>query len=299
MKYRNLVKILFLLIISSCIKNSKTSAELIDNDILVENFTSVDTTYFSNKSIKTLKYIKSESEYVNVNLYESGKKKSIGTVKNGHVHGEYIDWHENGNIQWIRYYDSGNQIGEYRTYSPNGVITVFMNNDTNEYIEYYSNGQPKLKTVGAVELETPSEDLYANDFIVQNYYTNGKIKRKYTIKSKNEYLDEYYNENGELGFKGKIISDTTYQNGSLFTGKILTYFLNGNISHSTEVKNGLLMGKSVNYYGNGNMEYVMNFENNEARDSIIFYHENGKMKSKENIKTGEIKQWDESGIIIK
>jgi antitoxin component YwqK of YwqJK toxin-antitoxin module len=290
--YKTLLIIITLFLLHSCRETSILENELKILGINQNDFIKIDTTFYDNQSIEKLRFVISNKEDIRISFYRSGKKKSLIPLKNSQVHGECTDWYENGNKQWIRYYDSGNQIGQNKTYSSNGIITLLVNNDTDEYIEFYPNGQPKRNTIG----NNTIDDLYSNEITVEDYYYSGKIKRKYTIKSQNEYLDEYYNENGTLGFKGKIISDTTYQNGSLFTGKILTHFLNGNISHSTEVKNGLLIGKSVNYYGNGNMEYIMNFKNNEARDSIIFYHENGVMKSKENIKTGEIKKWDEFGV---
>jgi len=293
--FKILLILIILFSIHSCKETSIIENELESLGINQNDFIKIDTTFYDNRSIEKLRFVKSNNEDIRIYFYESGKKKSLIPIKSSQVHGVCTDWFENGNIQWIRFYDLGNQIGKSKRYTSNGVISLLVDNDTNEYIEFYPNGQPKRNTIG----NNTIDDLYSNEITVENYYVSGKIKRKYIIKSKNEIFDEYYNEDGTQVFKGKVILDTTYQNNSLYTGKILTTFLNGDISHLTELKNGLLNGKRINFYGNGNMEYLMNFKNNEALDSIVFYHENGKMKSNENIRTGEIKKWDEFGVKLK
>jgi len=272
-----------MIILSSCVQKTKTSYQEIDNDIFVENYISVDTSYFSDKSIKTLKYIKSDSEYVNIDFHESGDKKAIGTVKNGQVHGEYIDWFENGKIQWIRNYENGNQIGESKTYTNNGFLKKVYDNLENKVTYYYPNGKPK---------ETVSNNIYID------YYLNGVVKKSFLRKTDKETTIEYFNENEEIVFKGKAVNDILYSNDSLFSGEIVCKFLNGEIAYSGKWLKGLSNGKMISKFGNGNLEFETDFINGKDIGVHIFYYENGKIKSSKNFKTGDFKQWDENGTLI-
>ncbi len=49
--------------------------------------------------------------------------------KNGEYHGEQIDYHSNGNIQWIRNYHHG---------KPNGYRTFFNQDKTISFKQYWN-----------------------------------------------------------------------------------------------------------------------------------------------------------------
>lgn len=216
-------------------------------------------------------------------FYESGKKKSIHRVKNGQSHGEYIDWFENGKIKWIRNYDNGIQIGESKIYFANGNLKTLNDNNTSEQTEHYDTGIPK---------DTRSD----KKLII--YYTNGQVKESFLIISEEEITVEYYNQNGSNAFKGKYISDTLYKDNKKYTGKIISYFSKGEISHFENLINGLPHGKSYSKHGNGNMKFEGEFVNGKRTGDHIHYHENGNKSSVKNIEKKTYKTFDESGQLI-
>jgi len=266
--------------LSSCSEKSIIDTELGNIRISPNRFIVKDTTYHNNKSIKQLKFIQSDSEYFWVNFYNSGKKKSIHRVKNGQSHGEYIDWFENGKIEWERNYDNGIQVGESKIYFANGNLKTLDNNNTSEQTEYYDTGIPK---------ETRS----GKKLII--YYADGAIKESFLIISKEEITVEYYNQNTSNVFKGRYISDTLYKDDRKYTGKIISYFSNNEISHFENIIDGLPDGKSYSKHGNGTMKFKGGFYNGKPIGDHIHYYDNGNKNSVKNSENKTYKSWDEEG----
>lgn len=268
----------------SCNQKTIIDKEIESLGIKPNNFNSVDTILYPNNKIKSLRLIATKTEYIDISFYESGKKKSIGKVKNNQSQDKYIDWYENGKLKWIREYNNGNQIGKSIEYQENGNSKQQFDNDKNEITTYWKNGRPKFK--------------FVENGLQYYYYSNGNIKEQYDKIKKDEYFLKYYNENGTIAFSGESKSNILHKNNKKFNGKIICYFNNGKISHFEEVINGIPNGKFYSYYGNG----ILKFESESKKGKEIYYkcyYENGKVNFiQDGIKKTFI-QWDDKGKLIK
>ena len=280
-------KIVILIIFFSfftCKEKSIIETQLESLGMNQTDFLKIDTTYYESNVIENLRFINSNSEYIDVEFYESGKKKSFIPVKYTQVHGECTDWFENGNIKWKRYYNKGNSIKTYTTYSENGNLTLVNDIALNSYTHFYKNGEVRVKF---------SDSLYVD------YYYNGQTKSSFIKQADKHSRVNYINENGGVVFSG--ISDSElvlFKNDSLFTGEIITKFLNNEISFSQKYINGIPEGKCFGKYGNGNLEFETEFEKGKEIGIQKRYHLNGKLKSTKDFKTKEYKEWDENGILV-
>ncbi len=284
MKIYIILILLSSLLFSSCEKKTVVESELDLIGIKPEIFKSIDTTLYENKKIKSLRFKKDKTEYINVSFYESGKKKSIGPVKNNQCHNKYIDWYENGKIKWLREYNYGNQIGKSIEYQENGNLKQQFDYEKKESTDYWGNGKPKFK--------------FVENGLQYYYYSNGNFIEKYDKINKDDYFVKYYDENGEIKFSGKYKSNILYKDEKKCNGTIICHFKNGKISLFEEILNGIPNGKFYSYYGNG----ILKFESEVENGKEIYYkcyHENGKVDFiRDGIKKTFI-QWDEKGKLIK
>ena len=283
---RKLILLSFLtcLLLCSCKKKSVIENELDSLKISAKNFSSVDTTFYENKKIKSLRFYKVKTEYTDVFFYESGKKKSIGQAKNNQCHNEYIDWYENGKQKWIRQYNLGNQIGKSIMFRENGNLEKEFDNDKKEMTDCWENGKPKFK--------------FIENKLQYYYYLNGNLFEKYDLFGEDEYNVGYFNENGKAVFSGFYKNNILYKDNSKYNGKIICYFNNGKISHFEEIINGSPIGKSYGYYGNGILKFDIEFKNGKELISKHYY-ENGKLNSIRDRKNKTDTEWDENGKLIK
>ena len=271
------------LIFISCNKKTLLESELDSLNIKLEVFKSIDTTYYKSKNIKSLRLIKSETEWTDVFFYDSGKKKSIIGVKKGQVHDKCIDWHENGKIKWSREYNYGNEIGKNIEYFQNGNFKQQFDTKTKESTTYWENGKPKFK--------------YVENGSQYYYYSNGNIIEKYDKINKDEYFVQYCNENGDVKFSGIFKSNILYKDKKKFNGKIICYFNNGKISHYEEVVSGIQNGKFYSYYGNG----ILKFESEVLNCKEIYYkcyYDNGKVNFIRDGLKKTFTKWDENGKLL-
>ncbi|MBF7091266.1 hypothetical protein IUY40_06915 [Flavobacterium sp. ALJ2] len=282
---KNILLIFFVTIsFTSCEKKTVIDREIESLEIKPTNFSSADTIFYATNKIKSLRFIVTKTEYVNLSFYESGKKKSIGSVKNNQCHDKYIDWYENGKLKWTREYNYGNQIGKNIEYQKNGNLKQQFDNKKNETTECWENGKTKVKFI-----ENVSSSYH---------YFNGNFMEKYTNKLKDEYDVEYFNENGKLVFEGRYEKNILFKENLKYNGKIICYFSNGKISLFQNIVNGIPNGKFYSSYGNGNLKYESEVKN---RREIYYksYYENGKVNFIRDGIKNKFTQWDENGNLIK
>lgn len=284
MKKYILLSFLISVLLSSCKEKTVIENELDSLGINKENYTKIDTAFYENKKVKSLRFYNVKTEFVDVNFYESGKKKSIGKAKDNQCNDEYIDWYENGKQKWIRKYNLGIQIGKSISFQENGNLKKDFDNDTKESTDYWENGKPKFKFI-----DNKSQSYH---------YFNGNFMEKYGILEKDKYTVEYFNENGEVVFSGLFNNDILYKNDSIYNGKIVCFFNNGKKSHFEEVVNGKHKGEFYSYFGNG----ILKFEGKIENGKEVFYkcyYENGKVNFIRDGKNNTFTQWDETGKLMK
>lgn len=285
MKKNILLPVLICFLFSCCEKKTVIENELSRIGITKENYKVRDTFYYKNKKIKTIRFYKGKSDYIKVDFYESGKKKSLITIKNKNViYDKVVDWYENGRPKDVREYDSnGNQIGKSISFRENGNLEHVYNNDTDESTNYWINGKTKSK--------------YIENVSQSYHYFNGNFMEKYTQKIKGEYYVEYFSENGDLVFSGFYKKNTLFKDNLKFNGKIVCYFNNGKISHFENIANGIPNGKTYACFGNGNLKYESEVQN-EKEIYYKAYYENGKVYFITDRIKNTYTKWDKSGKLI-
>ncbi|WP_225037311.1 toxin-antitoxin system YwqK family antitoxin [Winogradskyella sp. SM1960] len=282
--YEILIILISSLFLNACQEKSIIESEIGSLEINQGDFVKIDTTFYENQSIEKLRFIKSDKEDIRLSFYRNGKKKSIIPVKDSQVHGECIDWYENGQIKWKRFYDSGNSIKQSTNYDENGNRTKIDDFTDGSFTEFYDNDIPRLKR---------SDKLYID------YYLNGQIKSSIIGKEDGSAKVKYYNEYGKLSFNGNSNSDfILFKNDSLFTGTITSKFTDGEIAFQQSFIDGLPNGKCISRFGNKNLEYELEFLNGIEIGIHKRYHLNGSIQSIKNFETKEYKQWDKKGNLV-
>jgi antitoxin component YwqK of YwqJK toxin-antitoxin module len=127
-----------------------------------------------------------------ITTFDNGKVKEKYFVNvNGKKDGEYIEYHENGNVHIKCNYHNGKLEGEYILYYENGNVSVKCNLHDGycegEYICYYGNGNVKVKCNYHYNKEEGEYFEYnvSNQLIKHRIYENGYVT-KYLL---GEYTD--------------------------------------------------------------------------------------------------------------
>lgn len=278
LKIHILLSILICLFISSCEQKTKIEFELESIGIKPENFIRIDTVFYEGGEIQSLRFHKDKNDYVDVDFYELGNKKSIGRTLNNQVQGEFIDWYENGKEKWTRNYTVGKQIGKSIKYFANGNLELVYDNSTDEIVQFWLNGKTKFKY-----LENKSQSYH---------YWNGNFLEKYQKTPSDDDEVEIFNENGKLVFSGLYKKNILFKDNLRYSGEIVCYFENGKISYFLNLKDGIPSGRFYTYYGNGNLNYEGEVQN---KKEVYYksYYESGRLKFIRDEKT--FTQWRENG----
>ena len=160
-------------------------------------------------------------------VYPNGKPRIYMPYSvNGELHGDYIEFYEDGNISYKITYENGIRQGKSITYLENGKII----GETN-YIDGKKEGKSLETLKGMIQMKAnyknnkidgdmflyyPSGKLLQKRSFINGkaegelieYYENGVIKEKaYFINDKQEKEHFFYDE------KGKLIKTDIYKNG--------------------------------------------------------------------------------------
>lgn len=111
--------------------------------------------------------------------YSDGTLKSDYEVKNGKIHGEYIEYHENGNVLIKGLYNNGSAEGEW--------------------IEYYQNGV-------TLQVNHYNKDMLHGD--QQGWHENGQLALVGDYVNNKEEGKHFY-----FGLNGDTLKIETYENG--------------------------------------------------------------------------------------
>ncbi len=230
---------------------------------------------------------------------------------NGLKHGKHISYDFYGNKALEGNYINGNQDGKWIWYYPSGktkTIRKYLNGNLNgESINYYENGTIKSKSLyeyGTVEGTTTHFHKNGKKSQETEFY-NDKIHGKKVFYDYNENLQlvRFYNHGRLIGYSyldknSKELPMIPIQNE---TGKVKSYFDNGNVARELEYKNGDLVNTYRAYYYDGQLENEMFYKSDEYDGSNIEFYPNGKVKTKSEYQYGNLhgltKNYYENGTI--
>ena len=225
-------------------------------------------------------------------IFPNGKTKNEGEYVNGEWNGPFKNYHCDGSILTVKYFDHGLADSIYAEYFPGGKRSVlgqyklgyqvgvwkYYDRDGNPTHEYpYQNGVLEGKMV--------------------NYFPNNKIENEIIYKN-GQRNGEYrrYSEQGELGlviyYKDDVPISYTYpdKNNQLVlpikliggNGKVLAYYANGNKSAEFEFAEGKINGKYSIYHSNGKLYYETTDEYGIANGHATEYNADGSLRSEYN-----------------
>lgn len=234
--------------------------------------------------------------------YDSGKKKSSGTYKDGFPEGFTRRFSEEGVIIGSELYKDGYKIGE-GIYDEKGY-------KQGKWKEFYISGELK------------AEGEYVNDKKINEwvyYYQNGKIEQrgKYDKSNKPTGDWKWYYESGNIlrtetfmrgRAEGEMVeytdSSQVVTKGLFVDGEKEGFWLSndGDMRYEGEYKNGLRSGLWKIYYNNNGKlaeegSYIEGLPNGKFR----FYYINGKIKEEGEYmmgnKEGNWKKYDTEGLL--
>ncbi len=294
-----------------------------------------------------------------LNQYDTlGKKIFTTTFKNGT--GKYTSTHINGDKRFEGEYIQGELHGPLTVYFFDGSKMMEKNYEhgtlSGAYTEYHYGGQVNVKgqykwgeADGVWKYYSKEGKLYREETYVAGqlsgkqfyYHDNGKVEMEIDYKDNEVHGSlKRYAETGELAgviyYKHDMETSYSYldKNGQLVpaiplpggTGKVVTYYSNGNKSAEMEYIDGktnglyklyhpngktwlqttdefgLTTGKQTEYYNNGNLKSEYNNYCNNSDGPFKKYHENGKVKEDGTYFNGEengtFKYYDANGKLL-
>lgn len=221
-------------------------------------------THFNNKSYSKLSYLNGviHGSYIEFDFY--GNKVQEGNYLNGKTHGKRTWYYSDGTIESEAEFLNGDSHGKQTNYFENGSV---------EDTYFYQFG----KLEGACEFYNAEGIL-----IGVNNYKEGKLHGKRTFYSPSGKLQiiRFY-ENGKiigysyLNKEGKELPMIPIINE---TGKLVSYFDNGNISREMEIENGFWINSYKSYYYSGQLFKEHNNVDNETQGHSLIYYSNGIIK---------------------
>lgn len=201
-------------------------------------------------------------KYISYNFY--GNKLLEGNYKNGDMDGEWIWYYPNGTKSRVKNYRDGVLHGDYLDYHKNGALDdkdvyVFGNREGTS-TSFYENGIKSHAT------DFESNKLHGRKVF---YDPSGKIQ-----------LIRFYDYGTLIGYSylDKDSKELSMIPISKETGKIKSFFDNGNVSREMEYKNGDLINEYKQYYYSGKLQSKMNYKAGGFDGELVKYYPNGNKK---------------------
>lgn len=208
--------------------------------------------------------------------YPSGKLAKECNFKYDNLIGEYIKYHENGNIQ---------EIGS------NDPIKNKMTTKT-----FYSDGTLQ-------SMEKPKSKLTRS---YKSWFINGELDESYTKVFQSIYEQEVHgNYHGKYQsfYKNKQLHAIRHYVNDELHGKEKEYFENGNRKLYSFYKYGKMHGKWTYYYKNGMKYFECHYINNIKNGPFKSWYKNGQLNEKGTMKQdkthGEWREYYENGKLKK
>lgn len=279
------IYILALAIVSCSKEQSLIDTQLKELQISPAAYNQIDTSFYANRAIQSLKLIKNPQEFIQLSFYESGKKKSLGKMVNEQFEGEFIDWYENGNIKWQREFTKGKGRGKNRIYFENGKLEKEFDFASQTLTWYFENGKVR-------EIQKEGEQ-----FELQTFYATGTAFEKLELSADGQENWTYHNEQGSIAFNGKRVNKLMMQQDLPFNGEIKCTFTDGTIAFLAHYKNGLREGKFISCYGDKTKQSEGEYQNGKEI-SFAYYYPNGQKEYERNASTKKTKRWDSKGNFL-
>ncbi len=154
------------------------------------------------------------------------------SYKDGKLHGEYLNYYDNGQLYEVASYVNGKEHGEYLSYYDNGQLWYKTN---------YLNGKREGETVTYGEI---GELLGRENFVDGKRYGERLTYYKGYLNERLKYKSNWVNGKGHGEFfsyrgNGELESKSNYLNDKLH-GELINYDENGKVWETNTYVNGVL-----------------------------------------------------------
>lgn len=240
------------------------------------------------------------------------RKVADGKYLNGELHGELVWYHDNGNVEIKANYVNGELDGDYAFYHEDGSLESKYNYRLGELqeegINYHPNGNIESKVKyhddkrhGKREDYSPSGNLQ----LIRFYEYGRLIGYSYLDKNSKEIpMIPIDNESGKITTyydNGNVSREMEYKNGNLING-FKEYHYSGKLLEETTYIHGDFNGKRIEYFENGNIKKERHYELGNLSGVVKEYFQNGNLKKEEtylhDVKEGITKTYDIDGKLI-
>lgn len=168
--------------------------------------------------------------------------------------------------------------------------------------------QDPLETVeqkndrGQLERFQRRKDNQKREGLFQRYSAEGVL-----LEEAHYLADSLDGERKYFSVAGQLESIERYQNNKIH-GKFQAFYPDGMVKIEQDFVAGALTGFSIRYYPNGQIQEKVQLKNNVEDGPSVEYHENGQLKTEGNyapneegdgLENGELKEYDESGQLIR
>ena len=216
------------------------------------------------------------------------KPKTEISYKNGIKHGNYSRFSYYGIKTVEGTYLGGNQEGQWKWYHDDGSLESEVDFHIDQYNgktnSYYENGAIEDEYVYKYNNPEGTWHSYFEDgtLMISSEWQNGEYHGEikfYSPKGKLQIV-EFYEYGKIIGYtyhdkNGKEIPMIPLENE---TGKVVSYYDNGQIAREYEYKNENLIGKYTSYHYDGTFQNVRNFVADEREGLSTYYYPNGSIK---------------------
>jgi antitoxin component YwqK of YwqJK toxin-antitoxin module/Tfp pilus assembly protein PilF len=223
----------------------------------------VQTRYPDGRLYQKFSYKHGEIDGPRTIFYPDGKVMAEDTYVAGYIEGSYKSYGPSGLVNVAGQFQHGNRTGTWRYYDFDGKLLHSFEYNPNKVdgkeTWYYKNGRP--------ETETP----YKND------ERNGPYKcfdQDGTLAYQVNFRDDHPISYSYLDKKDSLVPAIPFTGWS---GKMKTFFPNGNISAEMEYKDGVLDGKLKIYHTNGKLRLEKTRSYGVLEGPFAEYYPNGQM----------------------
>ncbi|HAD13229.1 MAG TPA: hypothetical protein DCF33_12430 [Saprospirales bacterium] len=179
-----------------------------------------------------------------------------------------------------------------------GAMIMFLVFCTQDPLETWEQKNDR----GQLERFQRRKDNQKREGLYQRYSAEGIL-----LEEARFLADSLHGERKYFSATGQLESIEHYQHNKIH-GKFQSFYPDGKIKIEQDFVEGALTGFSIRYYPNGQMEEKVQLKNNVEDGPFTEYHENGQLKTEgtyapneegDGLENGELKEYDESGQLIR
>lgn len=249
------------------------------------------------------------TNYKLINKFVNGNVSSCYQMLYGIKHGKYSGYFFNGQLRVTGEYLNGERNGEWTWYHENGQIetvgTYVLDSRVGLWKEFHENGKIKSESTYVAGYQVGTETYTNEEGIVYQTleYQDGDLNGEVVFYSEGGKLQliRYYQFGTLVGYSylntdGERLPMIHIENE---TGKIISYFDNGNIAREMEYVDGKFHKGYKEYYYNGALCEEHHYEYGDRQGFDKTYYPDGTPKEEryydQDLINGEFKKFHPNG----